>query len=59
MAYRVFFLLRRHPIVAGAAGGENEAVDDSGMTRAVVATAFGGPEVLSVIETPVGPPPAR
>jgi len=25
------------------------------MTRAVVATAFGGPEVLSVIETPVGP----
>ncbi len=32
------------------------AVDDSGMTRAVVATAFGGPEVLSVIETPVGPP---
>ena len=26
------------------------------MTRAVVATAFGGPEVLSVIETPVGPP---
>ena len=32
------------------------AVDDSGTTRAVVATAFGGPEVLSVIETPVGPP---
>jgi NADPH:quinone reductase len=32
------------------------AVDDSGMTRAVVATAYGGPEVLSVIETPVGPP---
>ena len=26
------------------------------MTRAVVATAFGGPEVLSVIETPVSPP---
>jgi len=26
------------------------------MTRAVVATAFGGPEVLSVIETPLGPP---
>jgi NADPH:quinone reductase len=26
------------------------------MTRAVVATAFGGPEVLAVIETPVGPP---
>jgi NADPH:quinone reductase len=25
------------------------------MTRAVVATAFGGPEVLSVIETPVSP----
>jgi len=25
------------------------------MTRAVVATAFGGPEVLAVIETPVGP----
>jgi NADPH:quinone reductase len=31
------------------------AVDDSGMTRAVVATAFGGPKVLSVIQTPVGP----
>ena len=31
-------------------------VDDSRMTKAVVATAFGGPEVLSVIETPVGPP---
>ena len=28
------------------------------MTRAVVATAFGGPEVLAVIETPVGPPGA-
>ena len=26
------------------------------MTRAVVASAFGGPKVLSVIETPVGPP---
>jgi NADPH:quinone reductase len=26
------------------------------MTQAVVATAYGGPEVLSVIETPVGPP---
>jgi NADPH:quinone reductase len=26
------------------------------MTRAVVATAFGGPEVLSVIQTPVSPP---
>jgi len=26
------------------------------MTQAVVATAFGGPEVLSVIETPVAPP---
>jgi NADPH:quinone reductase len=26
------------------------------VTRAVVATAFGGPEVLSVIETPAGPP---
>jgi NADPH:quinone reductase-like Zn-dependent oxidoreductase len=26
------------------------------MTRAVVATAFGGPEVLSVIESPLGPP---
>jgi NADPH:quinone reductase len=26
------------------------------MTRAVVATAYGGPEVLSVIETPVAPP---
>ncbi len=35
---------------------ENEAVDGSGMTRAVVATAFGGPEVLSVIQTPVSPP---
>jgi NADPH:quinone reductase len=35
---------------------ENEAVDGSGMTRAVVATAFGGPEVLAVIETPVRPP---
>jgi NADPH2:quinone reductase len=31
-------------------------VTDSGLTRAVVATAYGGPEVLSVIETPVGPP---
>jgi NADPH:quinone reductase len=31
-------------------------VDDSGMTRAVVATAFGGPEVLSVIQTPIRPP---
>jgi NADPH:quinone reductase len=29
---------------------------DLGMTRAVVATAYGGPEVLSVIETPFGPP---
>ncbi len=27
-----------------------------GMTRAVVATEYGGPEVLSVIETPLGPP---
>jgi NADPH:quinone reductase len=35
---------------------KDEPVDDSGMTRAVVATAYGGPEVLSVIETPVGPP---
>jgi NADPH:quinone reductase len=35
---------------------QNEAVDDSGMTRAVVATAFGGPEVLAVIETPVSAP---
>jgi NADPH:quinone reductase len=35
---------------------QNEAVDDSGMSRAVVATAFGGPEVLAVIETPVSPP---
>jgi NADPH:quinone reductase len=26
------------------------------MTRAVVATAFGGPEVLAVIETPISPP---
>ena len=31
-------------------------MDHSGMTRAVVATAYGGPEVLSVIETPAGPP---
>ena len=31
-------------------------VDNSAMTRAVVATAYGGPEVLSVIETPVGAP---
>jgi len=31
-------------------------VDGSPMTRAVVATAFGGPEVLSVAETPAGPP---
>jgi NADPH:quinone reductase len=31
-------------------------VDASGMTRAVVATGFGGPEVLAVIETPVSPP---
>ena len=29
---------------------------DSGMTRAVVATAFGGPEVLAVIQTPVVAP---
>ena len=35
---------------------QNEAVNDSGMTRAVVATAFGGPEVLAAIETPVRPP---
>jgi NADPH:quinone reductase len=35
---------------------QNEAVDDSGMSRAVVATGFGGPEVLAVIETPVSPP---
>jgi NADPH:quinone reductase len=34
----------------------NEAVDGSGMTRAVVATAFGGPEVLAVIQTPVSSP---
>ncbi|HJZ01738.1 MAG TPA: NADP-dependent oxidoreductase [Streptosporangiaceae bacterium] len=31
-------------------------MDDSGMTRAVAATAFGGPEVLAVIQTPVGSP---
>jgi len=31
-------------------------VDRSVMTKAVVATAFGGPEVLSVIEVPAGPP---
>ncbi len=31
-------------------------MSQSSMTRAVVATAYGGPEVLSVIETPVGPP---
>ena len=31
-------------------------MDDSGMTRAVVATAFGGPEVLSLIQTSVSPP---
>ena len=31
-------------------------MNGSGMTRAVAATAFGGPEVLSVIETPIGPP---
>jgi len=31
-------------------------VTNSMMTQAVVATAYGGPEVLSVIETPVGPP---
>jgi NADPH:quinone reductase len=31
-------------------------VDPSVMTKAVVATAFGGPEVLSVIEVPAGPP---
>ncbi|HEX3841551.1 MAG TPA: NADP-dependent oxidoreductase [Acidimicrobiales bacterium] len=29
---------------------------DSEMTDAVVATEFGGPEVLAVIETPIGPP---
>ncbi|HEY6296748.1 MAG TPA: NADP-dependent oxidoreductase [Streptosporangiaceae bacterium] len=33
-------------------------MDDSRVTRAVVATAYGGPEVLSVIETPVGAPGA-
>ncbi len=33
-------------------------MNDSRMTRAVVATAYGGPEVLSVIETPVGAPGA-
>jgi NADPH:quinone reductase len=32
------------------------AVDDSGMTRAVVATAFGGPKVLAVIDTRISPP---
>ena len=37
---------------------EGEAVNDSGTTRAVVATAFGGPEVLAVIETPVSSPGA-
>jgi NADPH2:quinone reductase len=31
-------------------------VDDSGMTRAVVATAFGGPGVLAVIQAPVAAP---
>ena len=31
-------------------------MDRSVMTKAVVATAFGGPEVLSVIEVPAGPP---
>jgi len=31
-------------------------MDDSRMTPAVVATGFGGPEVLSLIDTPVGPP---
>lgn len=31
-------------------------MDGSELTRAVVATGFGGPEVLSVVETPVGPP---
>jgi len=31
-------------------------VNSSAMTRAVVATAYGEPEVLAVIETPVGPP---
>jgi hypothetical protein len=40
---------------AGAAREENAAVNSSKMTRAVVATGFGGPEVLSAIETPVGP----
>ncbi len=33
-------------------------MNHSGMTRAVVATAYGGPEVLAVIETPVGAPRA-
>ncbi|HWE68714.1 MAG TPA: NADP-dependent oxidoreductase [Acidimicrobiales bacterium] len=31
---------------------------DAEMTPAVVATAFGGPEVLTVIDTPIGPPAA-
>jgi NADPH2:quinone reductase len=31
-------------------------VTHSKVTQVVVATAFGGPEVLSVIETPIGPP---
>lgn len=31
-------------------------MNDSPMTRAVVATAFGGPEVLAVIQTPLASP---
>jgi NADPH2:quinone reductase len=31
-------------------------VDGSEVTRAVVATRFGGPEVLSLVDAPVGSP---
>jgi len=34
-------------------------MDGSGLTRAVVATGFGGPEVVSVVDTPIGPPGAE
>lgn len=37
------------------AQSDNGAVNTAGTTRAVVATGFGGPEVLSVIDTPIGP----
>src|SRR5579863_1139493 len=47
---------RSTAVTRGKVRWQDKGVDDSGMTRAVVATAYGGPEVLSVIETPLGRP---